>query len=73
MYANVNAEVTGWGKLQQDGNFPNLLQAVTVKTMTNDKCKEQNGADKITPKMICASGDKKDSCQGDSGGNLRHK
>ncbi|XP_071526049.1 venom serine protease 34-like [Panulirus ornatus] len=71
-YKNVNAIVSGWGVLAEDGDQPKQLYEVTVPTMTNGKCKEKYGAAAVTANMICAGLDEggKDACQGDSGGAL---
>jgi len=70
---NRDAVVSGWGTLSSGGSQPDLLQDVTVQTMTNSQCSASNtaySASQITNQMICASNPGKDSCQGDSGGPL---
>ena len=69
-YHNVKALVTGWGKLKYNGKVPDVLQEVTVTTMTNQQCRGKHGHSRITDNMICARGVGRDSCQGDSGGPL---
>jgi len=67
------AVVSGWGTLTSGGRQPDVLQEVTVQTMSNAQCSASNtaySASQITPQMICASNPGKDSCQGDSGGPL---
>ncbi|XP_068231114.1 trypsin-like [Palaemon carinicauda] len=70
-YSNVEATVTGWGKLTHGGNQPNELYEVDVPTMSNTQCQQFLG-NVITNNMICAglAAGGKDSCQGDSGGPL---
>ncbi len=69
----VVGKVTGWGQMgENDERYPDGLHQVTVPLISQDKCKTQNGADAITPGMICAGLDAggQDSCKGDSGGPL---
>ena len=69
-YDNVKALVTGWGSLKSNGKLPDVLQEVTVTTITNQQCRGRYGYSRITDNMICARGVGRDSCQGDSGGPL---
>ena len=65
------AEVTGWGATLNFSNpSPAILQEVTVRTMTTEKCREKYGESSISEHMLCASNPGKDSCWGDSGGPL---
>ncbi|XP_026063666.1 trypsin-like [Carassius auratus] len=70
--AGTETWVTGWGKLQSGGPFPDLLQEVQVPIVSNSDCNNAYGG-LITNNMICAGlikeGDK-GSCQGDSGGPM---
>jgi len=71
--ANKDAVVSGWGTLISGGSTPDVLHEVTVRTMTNSKCKGSStvySSSQITGAMLCASASGKDSCQGDSGGPL---
>ncbi|KAK9396696.1 transmembrane protease serine 11E-like [Crotalus adamanteus] len=70
---NIDAVVTGWGALSNEGETPNVLQEATVKLIDSKVCNRKevyNGA--IKPGMICAGYLEGgiDSCQGDSGGPL---
>ncbi|KAL8165900.1 UNVERIFIED_CONTAM: Transmembrane protease serine 11C [Gekko kuhli] len=70
---NIDAVVTGWGALSNDGETPNVLQQATVALIDSETCNRKevyNGA--ITPGMLCAGylEGGVDSCQGDSGGPL---
>ncbi|XP_034990959.1 transmembrane protease serine 11E-like [Zootoca vivipara] len=70
---NIDAVITGWGAMSDDGETPNVLQEATVKLIDSNTCNRKevyNGA--ITPGMICAGylEGGVDSCQGDSGGPL---
>jgi len=73
-YDNVAAVVSGWGTLSSGGRQPDVLQEVTVNTMTNGQCTSspmKYPGSYITSNMMCAGGEGgKDSCQGDSGGPL---
>nr|Q9TXD8.1 RecName: Full=Venom peptide isomerase heavy chain [Agelenopsis aperta]AAB34914.1 peptide isomerase heavy chain [Agelenopsis aperta] len=72
-----NATVIGWGKISSGGKQVNTLQEVTIPIIPWKKCKEIYGDEfsefeysQITPYMICAGAEGKDSCQADSGGPL---
>ncbi|KFG79895.1 trypsin- protease [Metarhizium anisopliae] len=54
----------GWGLLEFSGPMPDKLRQVYVPIRARDSCK---GA---TEAMVCAGGDGKDTCTGDSGGPL---
>ena len=64
--------MTGWGQLSAEGPDPDILQEVSVRTMSNQQCREKNmyedGA--ITDFMICTEEPGKGFCSGDSGGPL---
>jgi len=67
--------VVGWGETNPQRGLSPVLMEVPVKVMDNDECDDSsdgrddyNGA--ITPNMLCAKANNKDSCQGDSGGPL---
>ncbi|XP_060104352.1 transmembrane protease serine 11C-like [Heteronotia binoei] len=69
----IDAVVTGWGALSNDGETPNVLQQAIVGLIDSGTCNRKevyNGA--ITPGMLCAGylEGGVDSCQGDSGGPL---
>ena len=61
----------GWGKTSESGDWPRLLQKVTVPFVSREKCSAAYPG-KITDRMICAGFEAggKDACQGDSGGPL---
>ncbi|XP_073441174.1 mannan-binding lectin serine protease 2 isoform X2 [Dendrobates tinctorius] len=70
-------DVAGWGKTESS-RASRLLRYVDVDIIDQAKCKEaylkKNGV--VTDNMFCAGkedGEKKDSCQGDSGGALVFK
>ena len=69
--------ISGWGKTQHDIGRPSkILQKAAVNIVSRKQCKKmyakpfhgQTG--EITKRMICAASKGKDSCQGDSGGNV---
>ncbi|KAF7239059.1 hypothetical protein EYD10_14265 [Varanus komodoensis] len=52
---NIDAVITGWGALSNDGETPNVLQEATVKLIDSYTCNRRevyNGA--IAPGMLCA-------------------
>ncbi|WP_051235280.1 trypsin-like serine protease [Marinimicrobium agarilyticum] len=68
--------VSGWGALNNDGEFPIDLQQVDVPLIGHTQCQESYlelyGPDAVTDNMLCAGYPEggKDSCFGDSGGPL---
>lgn len=68
-YYSRNAVATGWGTLYQNGPQPSHLQEVQLRV---GGC-GQYPSSYITPNMLCATSNGKDSCHGDSGGILFDK
>lgn len=67
--------VTGWGKLEELGDFPKRLYQARVPLVDHQQCKTAyalNHGYTITERMKCAGFAKGgiDACQGDSGGPL---
>ena len=66
-FAGVEAIKTGWGRTSSGGSSSTTLLEVTVKVLSNEKCKRhyRPNQDKITTKMLCehSSGGGKASCQ----------
>ncbi|XP_045024532.1 trypsin-1 isoform X2 [Daphnia magna] len=63
----------GWGAPTENGTQANVLQQITILTMTNAECRNRfDGVvtSGIADHMICASYPGKDTCTGDSGGPL---
>ncbi|XP_008589766.1 PREDICTED: kallikrein-4 [Galeopterus variegatus] len=60
--------ISGWGLLA-DGALPTVLQCVNVSVVSEEDC-DDHYAPIYHPSMFCAGGgqDRKDSCNGDSGG-----
>ncbi|XP_070534296.1 low-density lipoprotein receptor-related protein 2-like isoform X2 [Ptychodera flava] len=70
--AGTVCQITGWGKLDEFGPSPDVLQVADVQIIPQLACKALYPNDNITDAMICAGylSGKADSCQGDSGGPL---
>jgi secreted trypsin-like serine protease len=72
----VDAVITGWGDLAEDGFAPDRLQKAVVPIVSNAEASRAYdplyGAGSITPQMLAAgyTGGGIDACQGDSGGPL---
>merc|ERR1719239_102693 len=67
----VNTVVTGWGALSDGGNYPYVLQEITMKTMTNAVCATEMAGlsgPTLTDRMLCSQADGKSICKGDTGG-----
>uniref|UniRef100_A0A673L5C6 Trypsin-2-like n=2 Tax=Sinocyclocheilus rhinocerous TaxID=307959 RepID=A0A673L5C6_9TELE len=68
--AGTESWVTGWGRLQSEGQSANILQEVIIPIVSHKDCNKAYGGG-ITNNMICAgllNEGGKSSCQGDSGG-----
>ncbi|KAM3926881.1 ovochymase-1 [Leptodactylus fuscus] len=65
--------VTGWGNIEEDGEYTNRLQQLQVPILNNNICNSSYYPGVISERMFCAGFPDtggKDSCQGDSGGPL---
>ena len=66
--------VSGWGRLQEEGERPDTLRKAHIPVVSDTQCREtmsqQSGAPPVLDTMICGGTSTRDSCQGDSGGPL---
>lgn len=63
--------VAGWGKIKRTGKKPDQLYEGWVPVISRETCNRRDYySGEITTNMICAGDDKRDSCEGDSGGPL---
>jgi secreted trypsin-like serine protease len=62
---------TGWGKTQSSDQFPATIfnRAINLQTTDLDGCPQQAGMARLS-KVVCARGDGKKMCKGDSGSPL---
>lgn len=71
---NVQATLTGWGQTTEPGSFPNHLQIIQLRTLTNVECRGQfsaSNANMVFDHKICTVGPiGEGACRGDSGGPL---
>ncbi len=75
-----NATAIGWGSTSTSGDYPDILQQVSLPVVSNSVCNEVFGTagtevGEITDRMLCAGflEGGKDTCFGDSGGPLMIK
>ena len=71
VYDSTKANVVGWG-MDRYGRRPDFPYIVELLTISNKDCqaKAEERQKRITENMICATGYRKGSCLGDSGGPL---
>ncbi|XP_041656959.1 enteropeptidase [Cheilinus undulatus] len=64
--------IAGWGREEEGGSIPDVLQEAQVPLLDQDQCQLMLPEYTITPSMLCAGFPEGgvDSCQGDSGGPL---
>ncbi|KYN28215.1 Transmembrane protease serine 9, partial [Trachymyrmex cornetzi] len=72
-YTGQYVKVTGWGRVQVEGEPSRFLRQATLKVMSFAACKNTSFGDHITESMMCAYNDNTDACQGDSGGPLLYQ
>ncbi|KAH9111716.1 hypothetical protein AeMF1_013841 [Aphanomyces euteiches] len=69
--SNVPVVVRGFGTTSEGGSEPDVLQKLTINTLSNSRCAQLLSGNTVDDTMVCAGGKAgKDSCQGDSGGPL---
>uniref|UniRef100_A0A8C8SC19 Peptidase S1 domain-containing protein n=1 Tax=Pelusios castaneus TaxID=367368 RepID=A0A8C8SC19_9SAUR len=64
--------ITGWGRLSTDGPLPDKLQQALLPVVDQAHCTQLDwwGPIAIRGSMVCAGGDIRSGCNGDSGGPL---
>ncbi|KAK3554434.1 hypothetical protein QTP70_023036 [Hemibagrus guttatus] len=68
---DATVETAGWGSLDNLGNRADKLHEVTVAIIKRQICGRSNSyGDSFTTNMLCAGKQRKDTCDGDSGGPL---
>ncbi|KAB5546663.1 hypothetical protein PHYPO_G00074620 [Pangasianodon hypophthalmus] len=66
--------VSGWGDLYTHGPIPDKLQQAMLPVVEYSVCSQSDWWGKnVKPTMVCAGGDIRSSCNGDSGGPLNCK
>lgn len=68
-YLGANAFVAGWGLIQYGTKNTHILHEIQVPIVQNNVCQSVY-TNQIDHGIICAGGDGKDVCLGDSGGPL---
>nr|XP_008121921.2 PREDICTED: proproteinase E [Anolis carolinensis] len=63
--------ISGWGRLYTNGPLPDKLQQAILPVVDNEHCNQKDWwGGVIQQNMICAGGDIRAGCNGDSGGPL---
>jgi secreted trypsin-like serine protease len=70
--AGATVTAIGFGTTQVGGSISNTLQEVNHEMVDWNTCQKAYCANLDRQSMICAAGNGKDSCKGDSGGPLLH-
>ncbi|MBN3309188.1 CAC3 Proproteinase, partial [Amia calva] len=71
---NYPCYITGWGRLYTGGPLPYILQQALLPVVEHNICKQSDWwGGSVRPTMVCAGGDIKSGCNGDSGGPLNCK
>uniref|UniRef100_A0A4W4E375 Peptidase S1 domain-containing protein n=1 Tax=Electrophorus electricus TaxID=8005 RepID=A0A4W4E375_ELEEL len=66
--------VSGWGNLYTHGPMPDKLQQALLPVVEQSVCSQSDWwGVTVKPTMVCAGGDIRSSCNGDSGGPLNCK
>ncbi|KAG8429953.1 hypothetical protein GDO86_018778, partial [Hymenochirus boettgeri] len=68
---NYPCYITGWGRLSTGGNLPDVLQQALLPVVDHKTCTQRDWwGSPIKTTMVCAGGDIRSGCNGDSGGPL---
>ncbi|XP_043387874.1 chymotrypsin-like elastase family member 3B [Chelonia mydas] len=69
---NYPCYITGWGRLYTGGSLPDKLQQALLPVVDYEHCTQADwwGSIAIRESMVCAGGDIRSGCNGDSGGPL---
>ncbi|CAB3220146.1 unnamed protein product [Arctia plantaginis] len=71
MKSGTILKTVGWGYTEPKGNISETLRVVQLPKVSRAPCQRAFGNKiEITRRMICAGGEGKDTCKGDSGGPL---
>uniref|UniRef100_A0A670ZW93 Peptidase S1 domain-containing protein n=1 Tax=Pseudonaja textilis TaxID=8673 RepID=A0A670ZW93_PSETE len=63
--------ITGWGRISTGGPLPAKLQQALLPVVDYNHCRKPDWwGGSVKPSMVCAGGDIKSGCNGDSGGPL---
>ncbi|XP_063709015.1 venom serine protease-like [Culicoides brevitarsis] len=70
---NFIVEAAGWGSIEKSfrGKRSEVLRTVELNTLNIETCKKH--WPNITPNQVCTFTEGKDTCSGDSGGNLYYR
>ncbi|KAM4703216.1 chymotrypsin-like elastase family member 3B [Rhinophrynus dorsalis] len=68
---NYPCYITGWGRLTTGGSLPDVLQQALLPVVDHQTCTQRDWwGSSIKTTMVCAGGDIRAGCNGDSGGPL---
>ncbi|XP_020838629.1 chymotrypsin-like elastase family member 3B [Phascolarctos cinereus] len=63
--------ITGWGRLYTNGPLPDVLQQAVLPVVDHEHCSQRDWwSSSVKTTMVCAGGDIRSGCNGDSGGPL---
>ncbi|XP_068097792.1 chymotrypsin-like elastase family member 3B isoform X3 [Hyperolius riggenbachi] len=68
---NYPCYISGWGRLSTGGSLPDVLQQALLPVVDHATCSQRDWwGTSVKTTMVCAGGDTKAGCNGDSGGPL---
>uniref|UniRef100_A0A1B8XX52 pancreatic elastase n=1 Tax=Xenopus tropicalis TaxID=8364 RepID=A0A1B8XX52_XENTR len=68
---NFSCYASGWGRLYTGGPIPDILQQALLPVVDHNHCTQRDWwGTKVKRSMVCAGGDIRSVCNGDSGGPL---